>query len=156
MERLVFSLTQRNFIYRRRPDYSRTDFGKYMGFFCLYGGMRLVTSPHSSQASIQPWRRASSRWEFSRHLHWRTWSKSPSVGRTMDHWLERWLHAKYAPQIPTSDLLVVFHVATLMPNREGDPQFTNKKLHIGNDYVHIVYNDSNQAYALDTLSVCRL
>ena len=41
---------------------------------------------------------------------------------------------------------VCFHVATLMPNRDDDARFVNKKRHIGNDAVHIVYNDSGQEY----------
>ncbi|XP_059490501.1 tuberin isoform X2 [Neocloeon triangulifer] len=41
---------------------------------------------------------------------------------------------------------VVFHVATLMPTKETDPSCNNKKLHIGNDYVTIVFNESGQEY----------
>jgi len=37
---------------------------------------------------------------------------------------------------------VIFHVATLMPNHERDPQANKKKRHIGNDFVAIVYNNS--------------
>ena len=48
---------------------------------------------------------------------------------------------------------VIFHIATLMPNRKGDPNCTFKKLHIGNDYVTIVYNDSGEDFKLGTLSV---
>ena len=40
---------------------------------------------------------------------------------------------------------VVYHTATLMPNRETDPQFNKKKRHIGNDFVSIVYNESGTA-----------
>ncbi len=46
---------------------------------------------------------------------------------------------------------VIFHVATLMPTKETDPACTNKKRHIGNDYVTIVYNDSGDEYALNTI-----
>ncbi|KAI8142900.1 hypothetical protein BJV82DRAFT_669042 [Fennellomyces sp. T-0311] len=47
---------------------------------------------------------------------------------------------------------VIFHVATLMPtNLERDPQCSNKKRHIGNDFVTIVYNDSGHDYAFNTL-----
>jgi len=46
---------------------------------------------------------------------------------------------------------VVYHVATLMPNQEKDPQFNKKKMHIGNDYVAIVYNDSGQPYVMGTV-----
>ncbi|QRV85228.1 Tuberous sclerosis 2 protein [Ceratobasidium sp. AG-Ba] len=47
---------------------------------------------------------------------------------------------------------ILYHTATLMPNREGDEQFAFKKLHIGNDYVRIVWNDSGKPYRFDTLS----
>ncbi|XP_054929357.2 tuberin isoform X1 [Dermacentor andersoni] len=46
---------------------------------------------------------------------------------------------------------VVFHVATLMPNVENDRHRGNKKRHIGNDYVHIVYNESSEPYGLATI-----
>lgn len=45
---------------------------------------------------------------------------------------------------------ILYHTATLMPtNEEG---YTNKKRHIGNDYVRIVWNDSGFPYKFDTLS----
>ncbi|CAE6459802.1 unnamed protein product [Rhizoctonia solani] len=47
---------------------------------------------------------------------------------------------------------MLYHTATLMPNREGDEQFAYKKLHIGNDYVRIVWNDSGKPYRFDTLA----
>uniref|UniRef100_A0A1E1XEJ7 Putative tuberin n=1 Tax=Amblyomma aureolatum TaxID=187763 RepID=A0A1E1XEJ7_9ACAR len=46
---------------------------------------------------------------------------------------------------------VVFHVATLMPNVDSDRLRGNKKRHIGNDFVHIVYNDSGEPYDLATI-----
>ncbi|RWS31019.1 hypothetical protein B4U80_07926 [Leptotrombidium deliense] len=46
---------------------------------------------------------------------------------------------------------VMFHVATLMPNKKGDPQRHAKKAHVGNDYVVIVYNDSCEHFKLNTL-----
>ena len=48
---------------------------------------------------------------------------------------------------------VIFHVATLMPTKASDPACTNKKRHIGNDYVTIVYNDSGQDYQMNTIRV---
>ncbi|KAF8595655.1 hypothetical protein BDV93DRAFT_97014 [Ceratobasidium sp. AG-I] len=47
---------------------------------------------------------------------------------------------------------LLYHTATLMPNREGDDQFASKKLHIGNDYVRVIWNDSGKPYRFDTLS----
>ncbi|BFZ02892.1 hypothetical protein BsWGS_05930 [Bradybaena similaris] len=49
-------------------------------------------------------------------------------------------------------LRVIFHVATLMPNLPGDTRFNNKKSHIGNDFVTIVYNDSTEDYKSGTIS----
>ncbi|XP_028417409.1 tuberin-like [Dendronephthya gigantea] len=46
---------------------------------------------------------------------------------------------------------VMFHVATLMPNKENDPNCHSKKLHIGNDFVTIVYNDSKTSYNMGTI-----
>lgn len=48
---------------------------------------------------------------------------------------------------------MIFHVATLMPNRDSDPNCNAKKLHIGNDYVTIVYNDSNEDYRIGIIKV---
>ncbi|KAK7793760.1 hypothetical protein R5R35_000957 [Gryllus longicercus] len=46
---------------------------------------------------------------------------------------------------------VTFHVATLMPNKENDPLCNGKKLHIGNDFVTIVYNESGEEYNIQTV-----
>ncbi|KAK1760499.1 tuberous sclerosis 2 protein [Echria macrotheca] len=46
---------------------------------------------------------------------------------------------------------IVFHVTTQMPtNLEYDPQCSQKKKHIGNDYVNIVFNDSGLPFKFDT------
>ncbi|KAF7340229.1 Rap-GAP domain-containing protein [Mycena venus] len=47
---------------------------------------------------------------------------------------------------------VLYHTATMMPSNPDDPQFTNKKRHIGNDFVRIVWNDSGKPYRFDTLN----
>ncbi|KAK7507156.1 hypothetical protein BaRGS_00001091 [Batillaria attramentaria] len=49
-------------------------------------------------------------------------------------------------------MLVIFHIATLMPNKKSDPNYNCKKMHIGNDFVTIVYNDSGEDFKLGTLS----
>lgn len=46
---------------------------------------------------------------------------------------------------------IIFHTVTLVPNLPHDPEFNNKKRLVGNDYVRIVYNESGQDYAFDTL-----
>ena len=46
---------------------------------------------------------------------------------------------------------LVFHVPTLMPNNlKDDPNCTNKKKHVGNDFVNIVYNNSGTQFNFDT------
>lgn len=46
---------------------------------------------------------------------------------------------------------IVFHVTTMMPtDDQHDPQCVNKKRHIGNDFVNIIYNDSGLPFDTDT------
>lgn len=46
---------------------------------------------------------------------------------------------------------IVFHVVTMMPTDiEHDPQCVNKKRHIGNDFVNIIYNDSGLSFDIGT------
>ncbi|KAJ7202794.1 hypothetical protein GGX14DRAFT_462320 [Mycena pura] len=47
---------------------------------------------------------------------------------------------------------ILYHTATMMPTNANDLQLTNKKRHIGNDYVRIVWNDSGKPYQFETLS----
>ena len=44
---------------------------------------------------------------------------------------------------------IIFHVATMMPMPPGEAEtaWVNKKRHIGNDYVTIVFNDSSHDFA---------
>ena len=56
----------------------------------------------------------------------------------------------------TFRFLVIFHVATLMPTRESDSGCNSKKMHIGNDFVTIVYNDSQQTVKFGTIKVTYL
>lgn len=47
---------------------------------------------------------------------------------------------------------IVYHVATMMPTDfDGDPNHINKKRHIGNDYVNIIFNRSNDPFNFDTV-----
>ncbi|XP_078096800.1 tuberin isoform X2 [Mustelus asterias] len=45
----------------------------------------------------------------------------------------------------------IFHIATLMPNKESDKACCNKKRHIGNDYVVVIYKDTEEEYKLGTI-----
>jgi Rap/ran-GAP len=46
---------------------------------------------------------------------------------------------------------ITFHVATLMPQAEGDTACNAKKSLIGNDFVSILFNESGLPYRLGTL-----
>lgn len=46
---------------------------------------------------------------------------------------------------------MIFHTPTIMPNQPGSDRHDNKKRHVGNDYVKIVYNDSGRDFAFDTI-----
>ncbi|XP_076998273.1 tuberin isoform X5 [Tamandua tetradactyla] len=45
----------------------------------------------------------------------------------------------------------VFHIATLMPTKDVDKHRCDKKRHLGNDFVSIVYNDSGENFKLGTI-----
>lgn len=60
-------------------------------------------------------------------------------------------HGKYAYVWRDNIKQVVFHTATLMPNKEHDPSHAAKKALIGNDWVHIVFNDSGGPYEFGTI-----
>ncbi|GLE08950.1 hypothetical protein PINS_up020425 [Pythium insidiosum] len=47
---------------------------------------------------------------------------------------------------------VVFHVVTMMPTKPSDPQQIDKKRHVGNDYVHIVWSE-NDAFEYDPSTI---
>ena len=48
---------------------------------------------------------------------------------------------------------VIFHVTALMPTRDSDPGGNSKKMHIGNDFVTVVCNDSQQAAKFSRIKV---
>ena len=45
----------------------------------------------------------------------------------------------------------IFHTPTMMPNNLDRPNHEQKKRLVGNDYVKIVYNDSNSPFIFDTI-----
>lgn len=47
---------------------------------------------------------------------------------------------------------IMFHVATLMPNSEEDPNCYNKLRHIGNDHVVVVWKEGESAFSENTIS----
>ncbi|KAF3159307.1 Tuberous sclerosis 2-like protein [Orbilia oligospora] len=47
---------------------------------------------------------------------------------------------------------IIFHVTTMMPtDRIHDPRCTNKKRHIGNDFVNIIFNNSGLPWRFNTI-----
>jgi tuberous sclerosis 2 len=47
---------------------------------------------------------------------------------------------------------ILYHTATMMPTNLHDEFCNNKKRHIGNDLVRIIWNDSGRPYKFDTLT----
>lgn len=60
-------------------------------------------------------------------------------------------HGKYAYVWRDYSKQIVFHTSTLMPNHPEDPNRSHKKALIGNDWVHIVFNDSGLPYEFGTI-----
>lgn len=46
---------------------------------------------------------------------------------------------------------VIFHIATLMPNKENDVRCVSKKMHIGNNFVTVIYDDTKHGYKFGTI-----
>ncbi|KAG1471230.1 hypothetical protein G6F56_002246 [Rhizopus delemar] len=51
----------------------------------------------------------------------------------------------------SSTLEMIFHDVTKMPTDPSDPKQLKKKRHIGNDHVHIVWNEHERDYRTDTI-----
>jgi hypothetical protein len=52
----------------------------------------------------------------------------------------------YAPYYANTTTEIIFHVVTNMPTKPNDQQQIHKKRHIGNDIVHIVWNEHDRDY----------
>ncbi|TKY85184.1 hypothetical protein EX895_006264 [Sporisorium graminicola] len=61
-------------------------------------------------------------------------------------------HGKHAYVWTDEICQIVYHAATLMPNDERDPIRRSKKALIGNDFVHIVFNESGRDYKFGTIA----
>ena len=72
------------------------------------------------------------------------------------HWFQIYSLEEKVNRFFIFRFLVIFHVATLMPTRESDSGCNSKKMHIGNDFVTIVYNDSQQTVKFGTIKVTYL
>ncbi|KAI8362756.1 hypothetical protein BD560DRAFT_178321 [Blakeslea trispora] len=51
----------------------------------------------------------------------------------------------------SSTIEMIFHDVTKMPTDTSDPKQLKKKRHIGNDHVHIVWNEHDRDYRIDTI-----
>ena len=51
-----------------------------------------------------------------------------------------------APYYATSFVEVMFHVSTLLPYSESDKQQLQRKRHIGNDIVAVVFQEDNTPF----------
>ncbi|OAJ40951.1 hypothetical protein BDEG_24625 [Batrachochytrium dendrobatidis JEL423] len=51
----------------------------------------------------------------------------------------------------TSTLEIMFHDVTKMPTDSADPKQLKKKRHIGNDHVHVIWNEHYRDYKWDTI-----
>jgi hypothetical protein len=47
---------------------------------------------------------------------------------------------------------IMFHVITLMPTVRGDLQQIDKKRHVGNDYVHVIWSDNERDYVPNVIT----
>ncbi|ELT98489.1 hypothetical protein CAPTEDRAFT_177664 [Capitella teleta] len=47
---------------------------------------------------------------------------------------------------------IMFHVSTLLPHTDGDPQQLQRKRHIGNDIVAIIFQEANTPFAPDMIA----
>lgn len=52
----------------------------------------------------------------------------------------------------TSCYEIMWHVPTMMPSSEIDPQQVNKKRHVANDYVNVIWTDHHRDYLPMTIS----
>ncbi|CAG8550729.1 15140_t:CDS:10, partial [Acaulospora colombiana] len=51
----------------------------------------------------------------------------------------------------TSTLEIIFHDVTKMPTEPTDPKQLRKKRHIGNDHVHVIFNENHRDYRKTTI-----
>ncbi|ETO28314.1 hypothetical protein RFI_08821 [Reticulomyxa filosa] len=59
---------------------------------------------------------------------------------------------RYACYYGTGTYEMIFHVATRMLTREGDTRHTERKRHVANDHVNIVWTEHTRTYLPDTIS----
>jgi hypothetical protein len=60
-------------------------------------------------------------------------------------------NGQYAPYFADVEMEIIFHVVTLMPTKFGDPQQIQKKRHVGNDHVHVVWTENPYEYRVKTI-----
>lgn len=76
-----------------------------------------------------------------------------------DHWkydgkmdVKRFTNGRHSVYFSDKRNEVMFHVVPLMPTVETDSQQIIKKRHVGNDHVHVVWNENDREYDTGTIS----
>lgn len=64
---------------------------------------------------------------------------------------EHTIYTRYGSEEEEQEVEVVFHVSTMLPNNPNDPQKIEKKRHIGNDFIVLLFKESNDE--TDTVDV---
>ena len=56
---------------------------------------------------------------------------------------EHTIYTKYGSAAEEQEIEIVFHVSTMLPNNPNDPQKIEKKRHIGNDFIVLLFKEAN-------------
>lgn len=51
------------------------------------------------------------------------------------------IYTRYGSTVESQEIEIVFHVSTMLPNNPNDPQKIEKKRHIGNDFVVLLFKE---------------
>jgi len=62
------------------------------------------------------------------------------------------VHGKESPYFANAGLEVMYHVVTLMPTSKTDEKQIEKKRHVGNDFVHIIWSEHKRDYKPTTIT----
>eukprot|EP01028_Stygiella_incarcerata_P005580 TRINITY_DN2343_c1_g1_i2.p1 TRINITY_DN2343_c1_g1~~TRINITY_DN2343_c1_g1_i2.p1 ORF type:complete len:1241 (+),score=324.07 TRINITY_DN2343_c1_g1_i2:259-3981(+) len=117
---------------------------------CHKIGVVFVGTGQKTEADILQNSRGSERYErFLRNLGWLVdLGQHRGFMGGLDSDLS---NGQYAPYFADVEMEVIFHVVTMMPTKFGDPQQIQKKRHVGNDHVHIVWTENPYEYRVKTI-----
>lgn len=108
-------------------------------------GLIYVGKRQQTQHDILKNERGSAAYErFCKQLGWRVdVATHRGFGGGLDSNPKSLSNGQHTLYYANSHSEVVFHVVTMMPTKASDPQQIDKKRHVGNDYVHIVWSDNS-------------